>query len=804
MNPTRWLAALICVAMAFVAPAFGQTAVRPFVTAHCVACHGPDVQKGDLRLDTLSADFVQEDVREAWQAARDRVAAGTMPPAKKPKPPAKDTATFTKWVDTQLAAAERTRQAAEGRVVLRRLNRAEYENTVRDLLGVGVDVKELLPADGLSHGFDNIAGALSVSPDHMARYLEAAEFALDAATARGPRPEPTTKTVTLAEGRAASNIGKHWLKRPDGAVVVFSSGTFPSTQLDAFRAPLRGRYKFTVRGYSYQSKAAIPFALYYGNFGRGGDTRLHGYYELPPDKPGTVEVSAWLDPGDSLQALPYGLSGFNAFKKDSDKTENYPGPGLALLGVDVEGPVLDEWPTRGHKLLFGDLPLKAIGLPGKGPRAKGNEPADVVSSDPMRDAKRLLPGFLTKAFRRPVTPDQVEPYLALFAAQMKDGATFREAMLTAASAALCSSDFLYLREAPGRLDDYALASRVSYFLWRTMPDDELLRLAAAKKLGQPAVLRQQTVRLLSHPNAGRLTVDFTDSWLNLREIDFTTPDKLLYPEFDDLLRDSMLKETRAFFDAVVGKNLPASTFVASDFAMLNGRLAKHYGLPDVQGLSIRRVPLPADSIRGGLLTHGAVLKVSANGTNTSPVVRGVYVLERFLGTTPPPPPPGVPAVEPDIRGAKTVRELLAKHRETETCAGCHKLIDPPGFALESFDVIGGWRDKFRAMPEKPGRPLVVDGQKVRYAYGQPVDAAGELADGRAFRDFREFRALLLADPERVARCFTEKVLAFATGREPGPADRPAVDAIVADTTGSKYAVRDLIHAVVQSETFRTK
>jgi mono/diheme cytochrome c family protein len=802
-------AALAGAALGFARPAIGQPAQKPgavappFVAEHCVACHGRDVQKGDFRLDDLSTDFGKPEVQDAWRAARDRVAAGTMPPAKRPKSPAAAASAFVAWVDDRLAAADRARQASEGRVPLRRLNRAEYENTVRDLLGVGVGLKDMLPADGLAHGFDNIAGALSVSPDQMQRYLEAAEVALDAAVARGPRPEPVKRTVTLAEGRAAANIGKHWLKRPDGAVVVFTSATFPSTQFETFRAAARGRYRLTVRGYAYQSQTALPFALYTGNFGRGGDTRLHGYYDLPAGRPGAVEVSEWLEPGDSFQVLPFGLSGFPAYKKDDSPTEGYPGSGLALLGVEVEGPLADEWPTRGHRLLFGDLPLTATGPAGKGPKGRA-VPAEVVSTDPPRDAGRLLPGFLSKALRRPVTAAQVEPYLTLFADERKGGATFREAMLTAASAALCSPDFLFLRETPGRLDDHALAARLSYFLWRTMPDDELARVAAAGALGRPAVLREQTERLLRHPNAARFTVDFTDAWLNLREIDATTPDKLLYPEFDDLLQDSMVKETRAFFDEVVGKNLPAGTFLASDFAMLNGRLATHYRVPGVEGLAVRRVPLPAGSPRGGLLTQGAVLKVSANGTNTSPVVRGVYVLERFLGTTPSPPPPGVPAVEPDIRGAKTVRELLDKHRSVETCAGCHRLIDPPGFALERFDVIGGWRDRFRAMPEKPGKVLVVDGQKVRYAHGQPVDAAGELTDGRAFRDFGEFRALLAADPERFARCLTEKLLAFATGREPGPADRPGVDAVLAPTAGSGYATRDLIHAVVQSETFRTK
>ncbi len=262
----------------------------------------------------------------------------------------------------------------------------------------------------------------------------------------------------------------------------------------------------------------------------------------------------------------------------------------------------------------------------------------------------------------------------------------------------------------------------------------------------------------------------------------------------------MVEETWAFFTEVVTKNLPAATFLDSDFAMLNERLARHYGIPGVKGPEVRRVPLPKDAGRGGVLTQAAVLKVSANGTNTSPVVRGVYVLERFLGVTPPAPPPGVPAVEPDIRGAKTIRELLDKHRSTDNCAGCHRQIDPPGFALEEFDVIGGHRDHFRTL----GTGTAPKQAGARYKLGPPVDAGGELPGGKRFKNFTEFRKLLLADPERFAGCLTAKLVAFATGRLVGPADQPEIDRILKTTAAKQYPTRDLIHAVVQSDLFRTK
>jgi hypothetical protein len=463
---------------------------------------------------------------------------------------------------------------------------------------------------------------------------------------------------------------------------------------------------------------------------------------------------------------------------------------------------VDEWPSRGHRLLFGDLPVRPpIPPKGKNPNPRFPVAWDVASNNPQADAHRLLPGFLSQAFRRPVSPEQVAPYLALFQTEWDQGANFREAMLAAATAALCAPDFLYLRESPGRLDAYALASRLSYFLIRSMPDEILSARAADQSLLQPEVLRNETERLLRHPNSVRMIHDFTDSWLNLREIDFTTPDKQLYPEFDGLLQDSMLRETRSYFQELLANNLLVTNFVQSDFAMLNQRLAEHYGIPGVAGNAIRRVELPAKSHRGGFLTQGAVLKVSANGTNSSPVVRGIYVLERFLGTVPPPPPPGVPAVEPDIRGAKTVRELLTKHRSTETCAGCHQLIDPPGFALEEYDVIGGYRTKFRALIV-PGERGAIPG--TRYKLGQPVDSAGELTTGERFQNFSEFQNLLVRDPIRLAECFTEKLLTFGTGHAPNQAERAAVAKLVHAPTGSHLRTRDLIHAVVLSDLFRSK
>jgi hypothetical protein len=347
-------------------------------------------------------------------------------------------------------------------------------------------------------------------------------------------------------------------------------------------------------------------------------------------------------------------------------------------------------------------------------------------------------------------------------------------------------------------------------LTRSLPDHELLDAAASGKLANdPATLLAQTRRLLASKHHHRFVADFTDAWLNLRDIEFTSPDKNLYPEFDSFLQDSMLQETRQYFASLIADNAGIGHLVDSDYAMLNNRLALHYGIEDVgiagvAGPEIRRVELPIDSVRGGLLTQASVLKVSANGTNTSPVVRGVWVMERILGNAPPPPPPGIPGVEPDIRGASTLRELLDKHRNLDSCRGCHTIIDPPGFALESFDPIGGWRTHFRSLGEGERVDREVDGQRVRYRMGPEVDASGQLADGTPFAGYREFRELLARDPKELARALSTKLMTFATGRDMGFSDRESIEAVVASTKASQHGLRDLIEQIVLSGTFRRK
>lgn len=374
--------------------------------------------------------------------------------------------------------------------------------------------------------------------------------------------------------------------------------------------------------------------------------------------------------------------------------------------------------------------------------------------------------------------------------------------------ALCSPEFLFLAQPPGKLNDYALASRLSYFLWNSLPDDELLRLAADDRLHEPAVLREQTERMLADAKAERFVNDFLDQWLDLGEIDANTPDRKLYPEFNLYLRDSMLAETRLFFTRMLRDDLSALNVVDSEFALLNGRLAEHYGIAGVEGARVegaqfREVKLPPGSERGGILTQASVLKVTANGTTTTPVRRGAWVMREILGQPPEPPPPNVPAVEPDVNGTTTIREQLDKHRDNAACASCHARIDPPGFALESFDVLGGLRTRYRSLGE--GEPTKSrDGRNVPYLLGPAVDSAGKLADGRPFANIAEMKRLLLTDPDRIARNVVEQLLTYSTGAELRFADRRRVDEIMTDVRKKDYGLRSIVHAVVQSPLFLEK
>jgi mono/diheme cytochrome c family protein len=766
--------------------------IRPLLARRCLECHGPEKTKGEFRVDQLAPDFTSDRVRERWLFVLKRVKAGEMPPKSKPRLPEREVRELSNWIGARVNAADAVRRA-QGRVALRRLNRVEYENTVRDLLGVDVDLQEILPLDTAAHGFDNVGEAQHVSSFLMDRYLEAADKALNVAIANGPRPRTIKKRLSCKDSHQVKLSEERVFRQLDDAVVLFSSSPWTAVVLSQFYPPDRGPYRFRISVSGFQSLGKpVVFRVDAGPMLTATKNNLVGYFDAPADKPTVVEFVEHLEARSTIRILPYGLAASQVVHRVGADT--YKGPGLAVHWVEVEGPLHDTWPPASHRRLFGDLPRAPV--PGN------RERLEVISETPVADAERILRMFARRAFRRTITGDVVKAYIDLVSRKLSERYSFEQAVRVGLTAIMMSPDFLFLRERPGKLDDFALASRLSYFLWSTMPDEELFTLANQGKLGQPDILRGQVERLLNDPKSAAFTENFVGQWLRLRDIDFTEPSYILYPEFDEMLKTSMIRETELFFGEILKNDLSLTNFVASDFTMLNGRLAKHYGIPGIEGWEFRKAPLPPGSHRGGVLTMASVLKVTANGTNTSPVTRGVWVLERILGTPPPKPPADVPAIEPDTRGATTIREQLAKHRQSATCAACHAKIDPPGFALESFDVIGGWRENYRSTGN--GETVTMDGRRMPYLKGPKIDPAGVLPDGRAFRNIDDLKQLLLEDKDQIARALTEKLLTYATGSAPEPADQREVEAIVRAIRAKNYGLRALVHEIVQSELFQNK
>jgi len=784
---------------------------RAFFDAHCTKCHSGEKPKGNWRIDDLGADFADKVSRERWESVLEKLEAGEMPPKSKPRPPEKEVRALTEWITAQVAA----RRAIEGRVVLRRLNRAEYANTVRDLLGVEVDLTDLLPPDTSTSGFDNSADALHTSSYLMHNYLDAADRVLDEAIANKPRPWQLNKRFDIKDEKTVKPTGSVYRHLDDG-VAIFASWESANIRVTMwnFRSHVRGKYRFRISGYGYQSEGKpVNFHVTAGTLKEVTEERLIDYFAFPADKPTVIEFTEQLEPenririiADGLPALPPAVE-----KVGADK---YTGPGLVVQWVDVEGPLLESWPPPSHQRIFGDLKQAAVSGSGDSKRL------EVVSQQPMADAERILREFARRAFRRAVTDGDIKAFLARVKAKLEQKYSFEQAVRVGLRGILVSPDFLFLREKtdaanrivaakdsstvskPAPLDDYALASRLSYFLWSSMPDEPLLKLAEAHQLREPGVLHEQVERMLRDSKAKAFTENFTGQWLSLRAIDATSPDRTLYPDYDDILKTAMVKETALFFEEVLKNDLSLTNFVASDFTFLNARLAKHYGIPGVEGTEMRKVALPPESHRGGVLTMGSVMKVTANGTTTSPVLRGAWVLDRILGTPPPKPPADVEAIEPDIRGATTIRAQLAKHRQNATCASCHSKIDPPGFALESFDVVGGWRDHYRSIGN--GQPREVNGKRVRFWPGPAVDPSDVLPDGRRFDGIDQYKKLLLEDKDQLARSLSEKLLAYSTGAAPTKADKPQVESIVQRIRDKNYGFKSLIHEIVQSTLFQTK
>jgi mono/diheme cytochrome c family protein len=850
------------------------------LATHCAGCHDADSKKGGLDLTALKPDVDDPTAFAGWVKVHDRVKAGEMPPKK--ALPARDRDGLLKGLSDALTAADRQRYRVQGRVPLRRLNRTEYENTLRDLFSLpGLQVRDILPEDGRFDGFDKASGALDVSAVHLRKYLEAADAVLDAAIAHQHRPMVFKKrfrrvgglssfgeaSFPIRGGRADLDLVRRMrTPGPDGrtmrlperarlleeetdslGILTHARPAF-RPQVETFSPFHPGFYRIRTSvwsfDYHFKNEGKLLPAPRTQSFALTAGGRLLAYLDAPSLAPKGHDLTVWLNAGETLELNPANLwANYN-------NPLGYAGPAVAVDFVEVEGPLHDAWPPVSHRRLFGDLPVAKLPVVRKGPlpdsyprqptppsRPPGFRPNHVDGDEfirwrpvwtvaapaTTREVERLIGDFLPRAFRRSVPPEEVAGYARIARERLAAGECFETAMRTAYRTALCSPDFLFLHEPlgtgsttdPAALGPYALVSRLSYFLWNSMPDDELLALAAKGPLGQ-TVLGEQIDRMLADPRSDRFVTDFLDQWLKLREIDATSPDRTLYPEFRPDLRDAMLAETRAFFREMLAGDLGVAAVIDSDFLTVNQRLAEHYGIPGVDGSAIRRVPKPKDSPRGGLLTQAAVLKVTANGTATSPVLRGAWVADRILGRPPQPPPPDVPAVDPDVRGTTTIREQLDKHRNSAACASCHAKLDPPGFALESFDVIGGWRAKYRFVGEKVDNPaqrkgddpvedrfLGVGVKQWEYVLnnvrsGRAVDATGTTPDGKPFADINEYRRILLSDTEGLARNLVERLTLYGTGVPVGFADRAAVETILQRSRDRQYGLRTLVREVILS------
>lgn len=897
-------AAVPPVALITLAPAAlhaSRASAKVFFGNNCVGCHGAKTQMGGLRVDQLSLRDIGPDQRSVLVRVFDRVRTGEMPPKKAVQPTPAARRAFLRELENALTASEAN---PSGRTTIRRMNRVEYEQTLRDLLALPLlRVKQLLPEDGQQFGFDKVAGALDISHVQMTKYLQAADVALRAALVTEAKA-PETKTwreAAAKQGTAQSSIAVHCaipLKgqklapglttrvagnprddfgncyraanfQGDADSVAVLTGVIGAhqpegLQIDRFNPPVSGWYRVKFSTWSLRwerTKIAPPVRGLVQNFevfgkpgfqdatGQWQMTRLPkeqptqtwmenvefygkteatqivraslngeviGFYDAPPLKPATHEFKVWLNPGERISFHAMTLPSFGAANWPStDGIFSYEGPALAYDWFEVTGPLIEQWPPESQRRLLGDT------VP--------------TVTPPAGEQRKLLLSFATRAFRRPVTAEEIQPYAALITAQLQRGASYTEAMLAGYKAVLCAPDFLLIgleqndvlpkpkSKSPMVLKQnigvYALASRLSFFLWNSLPDATLLNLAAKKTLGRPAILKAQVGRMLADARSDRFVEHFLDEWLELKKIDFTTPDPNLYPEFDPWLHDSMLAEPRAWFRRMLTQNLGVRELVASDIILINQRLAELYGIHGVNGAELREVKLPKGSQRGGFLTQAAVLKVTANGTATSPVLRGLWVTERLLGIPRRPPPPNIPAVEPDATGAVTIRQMIEKHRADPTCASCHAKIDPPGMALENFDVIGGFRDRYRLAGEprkiRKGNEEVMEPfvevfgsgaylNRARLRLGSTVDATGKLADGRKFADVNGLRACLLNDEDALARNMARQLMTYATGAGIRFADRAAIEGIIAKTKPGHHGLRSLVQEVVASELFRSK
>ncbi|MBU6294378.1 MAG: DUF1592 domain-containing protein [Planctomycetes bacterium] len=781
-----WARGLLAVALAGLGlsarASQADAAVQALLSRHCQRCHGPAKQEGGLRIDTLSRDLADMAAAERWGEILLRLSSGEMPPKGEPALTAADLGTLSEGISRLIDAGSAKRMAKRGPVAHYRLSREEYAHTVLDLLGVYFDpsMPGALNDDPKWHGFDRIGSVLTLSPSHVERYLKAAETVLARAFPEKPVPSKLTRQESKAPER--------WLM-------------YPGLLHGGFRAAESGLYRIRVKASGLPSFKGRPPRLAIWN---SGLKRTEDGIDLvaPEENPGVVEFQVMLPQGN-----------FQLVNETPGKLDDGPTPSLTpriVTRVKDYKP-----PPTGYKLFLEDgrpiFPLilvdwieceGPITLEAEQSRRMGFFPESLNSAarNSERSEKEVgeaLARFIGQAWRRPATTEEINRYLKVYALEIAAGESPRAAYMAALAGVLASKNFCYIVEGSpaakrDTLDDWELASRLSYFLWSSMPDAGLFSAAASGKLSKPEELAGQFRRMAKDPRISRLVESFPRQWLQLHRVGQFPPDPGLYPDYDKWLERSMVLESQAYFGEMMAGNLPLAEFLNSDWTMANARIAGHYRIPPPVGKGFQKVKLESGNHRGGILTHASVLSLTSDGTRHRPVHRGVWVSEAIFGRTPPPPPPNVEPLmpTPSDKPKATIRQQLKAHSTHSVCASCHQKIDPLGFAFDNFDAIGRWR----TMEEIPGGT----------GDNPPVDASGVLPGGKPFSGPGEFKKLLVSDIDRFAEAFIGQLATYATRRVMTIDDASAIRAVAASCRKDGYRLGDIMVALVSSELFRKR
>ncbi|MCI0743885.1 MAG: DUF1592 domain-containing protein [Verrucomicrobia subdivision 3 bacterium] len=732
--------------------------MMPLLKQYCFECHGHGKKKGDLALDAWKTETGALADRPTWQRVMNVLEGGEMPPKKKPQPSAAERQLLVKWIDAAVFKCD-CDNPDPGRVTIRRLNRAEYNNTIRDLIGVDFRPAQDFPMDDSGHGFDNIGDVLSLPPILIEKYLAAAETIINTALGIGPA-KPNLKRFSVDE----LEVGYNAKQRGDGWVALNSTEEDDLAVTETVAAP--GDYIIRVRAYARQdSTNAIRLTFMLDNA-----PIKTVQVETNQAAPNVYEARIPVPPGKHrlravVRRIKDNLSEAEALRWKS--------------GPQQKGAVYVEW-------LELDRPRTTAPAETRH-RIISREPAPGRELDAARE---ILGRFARRAYRRPVTGPDIERLTGLTSSALQRGADFASALAVGLQAVLVSPHFLFrgeLQPEPDNpasvhfINEYALASRLSYFLWSTMPDDELLAHAGRRTLRKN--LESQVLRMLRDPKSRALVDNFAGQWLQFRNLTAIQPDERTFPKFDEPLREAMRRETELFFENIMREDRSVLDFLSADYTFVNDRLARHYGIENIEGADFQPVSLRSTP-RRGVLTQASVLAVTSNPTRTSPVKRGKWVLDNLLNAPPPPPPPDVPELKEEKVLTGTLRQRMEQHREDPLCASCHARMDPIGFAFENFDGIGAWRE-----------------QEGKF----PIDASGELATGESFGGAAEFLDLLATQKkDQFVRCLADKMLTYALGRGLEYQDKCAVDQITKNLARQDYKFSALVLEIVKSVPFQKR